>query len=277
MTLGGREALRFTAAVTDQDLCNEVEDFCVGLVTNNFVVGWSLEIGFTSTVYWVDFDDGLAPLVVIAGSRDSDETWFETADELLDTADFGDPEPHPVTEDVPFWEQGLNTEDPVPAGLQQFPVLGGLQLGLDQDRVVTQPGSNWLAVGSDDSQGDVEIWRAFEGPGGEPIESTGDLVLELAQISSSVEEVGSSTHPLGEAREFEIRGEGNTFDPALSISPEPGVNWFTPSTAHLWVFETDRGVVVVSAESFLRDLLLEDMIAFAETVVLPSAEFIYFG
>ena len=275
---GGQEALRFTVQVTDSDLCGGAEEFCVGFVTNNFVVGWPLEIGSTSTVYWIDFDDDLAPLVAIVGSRESDDTWRESADALLATVELGEPEPHPVSpSDNPFWERGLSTGEPVPAGLQRFPSFGGVQLDLDEDRVVNQPGSYFLVVTSDDGQGDVEIWRAFQGPGGETIESTDDLVLVLEQISSSVEEVGSSTYPLGEAREFDIRGEGNTFDPGMSIVPEPGVNWFTPSAAHLWVFETERGIVVVSAESFLGDLLLDDMRDFAETVVLPSAEFINFG
>ena len=271
--LGGRPAIRFTAEVTNNAACGQFGEYCAAFVTNHFSAGWTFELGFRSTVYWVDMGADLAPLAVLFGSRADDDNWQQIAEGLLGTLEFGEPGPHPVsTDNVPLWEQGVNSAAPVPAGLRWFPTFGGFSFVLDEDRDIRQAGNYFLVMGSGDSQGDVEIWRAQSGPGGNPIESTDDLVGVLELISDSVDEVGSSTHRLGEARQFDVRAAGNTFDPDLSVQSEPGELWFTPSAARLWVFETDRGVIVVSAESFLQDFLLADMIELAERVILPTAE-----
>jgi len=275
--LGGRDALRFEAQVTDESMCGP-EPFCIGFATNNLVNSLQFVPGSKSVVYWVDMGDE-TPLIVYIGSPADNDDWEATAEAILETIEFGEPGPNPIDPDGgPLWEAGITTD--VPAGVQQFPALGGLQLELDEERFVVQEGDNFMVVFDGDVAGNVEIWVAYSDFDGTPIETTDELVAVLETIETTVTETDPSTHTLGEARSFETASTaaGPPGPDSLGIFTMDGqIPWFSPPAGRLWVFETDRGVVVVSAESFEGDRYLDQMTALAEDVVLPGAELIDFG
>ncbi len=275
-TLGGRDALRFEVQA-DESMCG-TEDFCIGFATNQLINSLQFVPGAKSVVYWVDMGDEL-PLAVYIGSPEDNDDWEATGEALLETVEFGEPGPNPIDPDAgPLWEQGVTTE--VPAGVQQFPALGGLQLELDQERFIVQEGDGLMIVTDGEIPADVEIWVAYSDFDGVPIETTDGLVAVLEGLDTTVAEVGASTHPLGDARQFDITSPSDGFfgpDSPAIFTMEEQIPWFSPPAARIWVFETDRGVVVVSAESFEGDTYLDQMITLTEDVVLPGAELIDFG
>ena len=271
--LGGRQAVRFTTETIDQSVCGE-EAFCAVFATNNLVHNWFLEPGTTSTIYWVDTGD-VEPLAVIVGSPSTNDEWIDTAEAMLATLEFGEPGPHPIDADAgPLWEQGISFD--VPAGVQRFPSFGGIQIDLPEGRFVIQEGPNIMRIFPDgEIPAVVEVVRADAGTDGTSIASADDFVAVMEGLVGSVEEVGSGTYPLGEAREISVSGGSQGLSPDTPGIYTYGetVPWFAPPTGRLWVFETDRGVIVVSAASFGTEADLDQVIELAEAVILPSAEF----
>ena len=271
-TLGGRNALRFEAQVTDESMCGP-EPFCIGFATNQLISNLQFVPGSKSVVYWVDMGDEV-PLVVYIGSPEDNDDWEATAEAILESVEFGEPGPNPIDLDAgPLWEQGISSD--VPAGVHQFPALGGIQLELDEERFIVQQGENFMVVTDGPIAGDVEIWVAHSDFDGTPIETTDAFVALLETLDTTITEVGESTHPLGEARVFDTESSaaGPPGPDSIGIfTMADQIPWFSPPFGRLWVFETDRGVVVVSAESFEGDTYIEQMIALAEEAVLPSAE-----
>ena len=273
--LGGRDALRFEAEVRDRSVCG-TENFCVGFATNNLVNSLAFEIGSKAVVYWVDMGDQ-PPMAVFIGSPSNDDDWEATAEELLATIEFGEPGPHPIDIDAgELWEQGFDSE--VPAGLQQFPTFGGIQFELDEERLVAFASDSFMFVEAGEGiPADIELWSAVADSEGMPIESTDELFAALEPLVNEVEEVGTSTYPLGEAREFDVTVLGQAgFDTGIYTQAD-GVPWGPPPAGRLWVFETERGIIVVSAESFEGDTFVDQMIEIAEATILPSLELIDLG
>ena len=174
--LGGRQAVRFTAEVTDERICGET--VCAEFVTNNLVRGRSFDPGTTSTIYWVDMGDA-APLAVIIGSPSTDDQWLDTAEAMLATVEFGEPGPHPIDADAgPLWEQGISFD--VPAGVQRFPSFDGIQIDLPEDRFVVQEGPNIMRIFPDEEiPAVVEVIKADAGTDGTSIATADDLVVAM--------------------------------------------------------------------------------------------------
>ncbi len=265
-TVGGYSAVTFQVETTPSKCGLQ---FCVGFATNRLINSIAFEPNIRYTVYWVDQGDE-APIAIVTGR--ADEGFGQMIDELLGTIAFDEPAPDPivVAEGQPLWEAGFSAD--VPAGVHRFPTFGGLELELDTERYMPQPTDNWLVLTDGPVPADVEIWLAHSRMDGTAIATTDDLIAALGDldIDATITESGEADLPLGTARIFDLEHDARpeVMTQNTIRTQEGGGDWRPPVRARLWVVETERGVIVISAEAFFLDAadLLPRMIEIAEAV-----------
>lgn len=271
-TIGGADAVTFEVEV-ERSTCGP--EFCVGFATNRLISSLAFEPNIRYRVWWVD--QGVeAPIVAVAAPKD--EEFGASVDALLATLAFGPAEPDPIVieDGQPLWEAGYDSD--VPAGTQRFPAFGGLEMELDTDRFVVSAAPNWLIVTDGPVPADLEIWAARATADGTPIGNADELVAALEALDVAVTPIGELELPLGPARVVELERASNG-EPAPDQSivtgeAADGSRWRPPKAARAWIIETERGVIVATAEVFFADALdlLPRLIEVGEAIV-PTLRF----
>lgn len=280
--LGGEDAIYFDVQVSNEVACVPSPDFCVIFAMSRDIEGIPFSKGIDYRVWWVDGGE-VEPISVVVAAGLKGEEFFEEANVLLDTLAFGEWGPHPVPPGAVLWELGLPSQ--VPAGMVRIPLAGGLEFELQRPRDIFQnPGLANFAFF--EHNGDLMMFTAPETAAGDPIEAAEDVVEAVDGKDGLVlDEIGVS----------EIGGfETTVFD--LSNGPQKGLDsfggqplisfledntglgfWHAPPLGRVWAIESDRGVLLVVAESFGRSE--EDLAAIIDIAepILESLEFIDMG
>lgn len=87
ISLAGLEGVTFDVSVADGADC-AAEDLsnCVAFLTFGAARGY-FDKGILYRVVWLDHPDG--PIAIVAGTTESDPSWFDTARDVIDTVEFG--------------------------------------------------------------------------------------------------------------------------------------------------------------------------------------------
>jgi len=202
---------------------------------------------------WVVEQSQEDPIVVMVAIDDEEETeWFDVADGILATLEFGAVEPNPVRR--------------VPAGSIDLDVFGGISLELREEAVVVEPFDGFArifppGIGTDGLQrpglgwgGDVEFLTRPLDTEGVEVTTTKRLVKLLEDEAAVVTELESLDVGGFEARMFDI-DSGGIPNIVLKVRPDDLVRsefgWESPRTGNLWVVEhPDRGLLLVSTETW---------------------------
>lgn len=254
--LGDRTAVRFDVTLADDVECGARS--CVDFVQATASDGKVFQRGSHYRIYWVE--DEYEPIVVVVGAfaRNSDE-WFVVADEFMSTLAFGDSVPHPApTADLDCLA-GLSCE--AMAGNLTVPTAGGLSVELAEPRFVFQePGLAFVRL---DGPGGVAIFGAEFDMSGNPLASVTDVVDHLMAkgFTSSDAVVGD----LG----FEavaLDAEGVEEVDVLTWDESLVEGWAPAQATRVWILDTPRGPIVVSAEGF-GESGIEPAVALAEAIL----------
>jgi hypothetical protein len=204
---------------------------------------------------WVIPQGDFDPIVAVAAVEAS-AGWGDFGDQvdgIIESVELGEPQPVGSTENI--WEDGWDWF--VPAGVVQFPILGGVEFEMPDEYFVRQT-NNWSYIDMVDEEFDifppnVEIAGALQAIDGSPIESA----EQLADLM--VERANATRLPDGE-----IAGRPATVVEMLGVQPnipifrhvalpdgaEPHLAaWFTQDYVQLWAVDTDNGVLIVTAEA----------------------------
>ena len=229
-------------------------------------------IGFTTmalhspetgrTGFWVmttdagppdDAIDGIAPLLTAGSLKDA-----------LDLeADSGD--------DTPPWEEGLGGL--APAGTIRVPVLDGIEFELARERRILQPVRGYAGIvhegdaGTDPSQ--VDLLSPTATYDGTPLATIGELQAALVDlVGSDLLPIGQVDTRIGLAHGFEYAVDDLSRDPLeyhLRIGSDPG--WAPWPMGQLWLIDTERGLLLATAEGFERGPLLEEAVETLDRVL----------
>lgn len=258
-TLGGLPAVMFDVSLGDSVDCGP--EFCVGFADNRGVNGLWFDPDVAYRVWWVDTGD-FHPVAISVGTGRIGPEWFTTAQEVLDTVAFDEPGPHPFPEGD-LCELGYPAE--CPAGRVTLPFGGGVSFVLEEDRFIYQePGFVDLPLRL---PGGVEFVLPRFSPDGTALASVEDVIGALRDWPLDLTELDPTTVAGAPTRVFDLTDGPRSFlSPAVTWDEDiPG--WFPPRAARIWLLDTERGVIMITAESFETDLALPDAIALAESVI----------
>ncbi|MDJ0959287.1 MAG: hypothetical protein QNJ88_01425 [Acidimicrobiia bacterium] len=252
--IGGRPAIRFDLALPDGADCGPGA-FCSYFVTSRGIADVGLNLGTSYRVWWID-EPGLDPIVVVASG--SSALFGKVADVLV-TLGFGPAAPHPIPALRP-WEAGARAD--APAGVVRIPSLGGLEFelaepaSLDPDDVAVQ-----VMVSS---VSEVTVSYAFDPITRDPLASVDEALQLLTPAVESFVEVEWSRAWNG-GRAFDLV-RGPDFSPLLAVESDGGLQWGPPANGRIWLFETERGLLFISAGSLEGTFGLERVITFGERI-----------
>ncbi|MEZ5379555.1 MAG: hypothetical protein R2733_23845 [Acidimicrobiales bacterium] len=200
--------------------------------------------------------DPLLVMVEIRGEADAD--WFDTADDVLATVAFDEPQPNPVIEIQ---------------GPTELDLLGGISFVVDQPMVVERGSGGYGTIKEAYLPGGSELLIAPNDLEGHPIATTDDLVDVLADAKLVVTELDPTVVGGLPARVFDVASSNGP--PVVTRSAISASAWLAPPRGRMWVVEhPERGVLVITAESFLAsDEVFETALAQGEQIV-ESLEFI---
>ncbi len=213
---------------------------------------------------WVVDQGAEDPIVItIAADRDTDPTWFDTAETLLASLEFEAIEPNPV-------QRG--TSGPV-----EIDAFDGLRLTVPSEATVVQPYPGFARIAPQDVSGDVEfLTRPLDVDGVEitSIERTLELLEDEAVAITELDPTDVGGRP---ARVFRV-DSGPFPNVVAKTRPEDlargEFGWESPQFGHLWLVETaDRGLLVVSAETMNGPDAVEPLFVWAQDL-LASLELV---
>lgn len=265
--IGGKAALRFDMTVDELAPCYSTT-ICASFVTNRNVDTVSLDPDVSIRVWWVATDDE-APVVIVASGV---EGFLETASAVVETIDFGPTQPHPIPAGN-LWELGFNAQ--VPPGQVRIPGLGGVEFTLETDQNVEQSDDHVELETS--AFAGVVISYLIAGPDGEPIGSIDDVAAHMASEGVTLNDAGSADSLLEGGRVFDLVRGPDVSRSLTFVNGEDGRTWRVPAAGRLWLFETERGVLMVSAGTlegtFGRDEAMElgQSIVSTLTLIDPSS------
>ncbi len=267
--LGGTDALRFDLKLADDFECGE--EFCAGVSTNRLVTGLSLSPGASYRLWVVDQVDE-SPIMIHAAIRnDSGAAWFDTAEAVMSTVAFGPSEPNPIPAEGDLWTLGLPAD--VPAGSVELPALGGIRFELAQERFIFQNEDEHHFVDTD-GPADSELMIIDRDADENPISTVDELIAAVTADSVTAEELASTTLAGFPARVFDLEATSPGRDPSLlTLNATGDAGWRHPLDARIWVAETDRGLVMITAEWFEPDADIPGVIEQSELIV-ETLEFI---
>ena len=258
--LDGTDVLRFDLTVADGAPCIS-SSACGAFVTNRQIDNVTINSGVSHRVWWIE-EGEFQPIVVVAGG---DAAFIEGALVMVNTMRFGPVQPHPIPEGN-TWELGFTVE--VPPGTVRLPALGGVQFDLPQQRQVEQ-GADHVRLDVSTFAG-VDIAYVVSGPGGS-IKTIADVVTQLTDLGISLTKVEVPEGALPDGQAFDlVRGEA--VGPRVLFANnlaggDDRRNWSVPATGRLWLFETERGVLMVSATTTEDTFSLDEAITLAEQIV----------
>ncbi len=274
-TVGGRDAVVFTVDLEDDSLCGD-NGFCVGF-TGNSSLGffYAFELGIASTVYWVDMGD-FDPVAIIIGDNKTTDDHRARSEALIETIAFGEPVANPVPQSEAPWEIGFAGE--APAGVIELPIAGGVAFDTAAPSFVFNNGPGHAGFSPEGFvPGGVELITPISGGGVDTIASTDDLMTALEAIGADAEITGTVDVRLGTATVIDLTSDSQGGPPpeeptiediGLLTAAGEEFGWRPPQLGRMWVFDSDRGMVAVSAESYEGDPeLFDEMVLLAEGVV----------
>lgn len=238
--VGGQEAIVFEINV-DGDVSCEDAISCVGIGANPFVDQHFLRQGSNHRIWWVDQDLG-APVIVIAQSSPDGTQWLDDVELQLASLAFGDVEDSPIPPEAP-WEAGVRATT---QGVIRIPAFGGLELDLPQPLTVeAHTDDSVILFIPDGPPALIEILLPARSASG-PLTSVDEIALVLA-ANMEIVELDAVEMAGQSARAFEMSGGTRTEDPVLFTNG--GDFWFPPNSATIWLVDTDRGPLMMSAVS----------------------------
>ena len=281
--LGGEDAIYFDVRISPEVGCVPSPDFCVIFAMSRGIDGVVFRKGIDYRVWWVDGGE-FEPVAVVVGAGLQGEEFFEEANVILDTLAFGEWAPHPVPPGADLWELGFPST--VLTGTVKIPLAGGIQFEIQRPRYIFQnPGLANFDLS--EHNGDLMMFTAAEAASGDPIETSEDVVAAVEGRDGVVLEQIDSTEIAGfDATVFDLtNGPEKTRDgdfggqPLVSFREDnPGAGfWHAPPLGRIWVIESDRGVVMIVAESFGRNVEDLDAIIDIAEPIIESLEFIEMG
>ena len=260
-TLGGLPATVFDVSLDDSFDCGP--DECAFFADNRRLNGLWFDPGVDYRIWWVDTGDE-APVAISVGGGRGGTAFFDRAQELLDTVVFGEVRPHPIPEGDP-WTLCYSAE--VPGGRVELGFGGGIAFELTDGRVIFQDRCAFAEIPLR-LPGAVDLVLPRFTPDGDAIESTDDLVDTLTRAGLTLTELDATTVAGNPTRVFDLTDGPQGFrNPAVKWESDMDGGWHPPFAGRLWVLETERGLMMITAESFESDVALLDAIALAESIL----------
>ena len=181
----------------------------------------------------------------------------------------------------PLWELGAQAL--VPAGTVRLPFFDGIQFELEQEREVVPYSDGIVGIRhEDDPQFDgpeVELAMVTATSDNESIRTPEDLTAALVDgVGAEMTPIGEVDTEIGPAQGFEYSGvqypasreEAIELDNFLFAGPD--WIWIPYPMGQLWIVDTERGPLVVTAEGFEGGPLLDEAIV-TMNLVLETIEF----
>ncbi|MDJ0959285.1 MAG: hypothetical protein QNJ88_01415 [Acidimicrobiia bacterium] len=263
-TIGSYDATVFDVTLPDNFPCGP--EACVFFAHNARIAFIDFFPGNDFRVYWIDGGER-EPLAIWIGSG-AVADWFATAETVLDTVALGDPGPHPLDPDAP-WEGGVPAD--VPAGYARFPAGDGIGFTLDQERFVFQ--NNGLVAVTLAVSGVVTFFFPISDGSGDPV-ATVDEVEEAIRTSSAEVAVGEPEPDLPfDARVLDYRAPGFEGELLLKWDDTPDRGAAMDRLARIWILDTPRGPLVVTAQTEGDEAEFEVVVALARQL-LPTLELV---
>lgn len=260
-TLGGLPATVFDVSLDDSFDCGP--DACAFFADNRGVNGLWFDPGVDYRIWWVDTGDE-APIAISVGAGNQGPAFFDRARELLDTVAFGEVRPHPIPEGD-LWTLCYPAE--VPAGRIELGFGGGIAFELPSEQFIYQELCAFAEIPLR-LPGAVDLVLPRFTPDGEAIASTDALVTTLTDFGLTLTELDATTVAGNPTRVFDLTDGPQGFrNPAVKWDSDAQGGWRPPFAGRLWVLETDRGLMMITAESFESDVALLDAMALAESVL----------
>lgn len=283
-TFGGRDAVLLEVFFTDTSLCQEGV-LCLSLggnATVGFTLAYEPDVRYTT---WIVDMGEFDPIFVTISDNGETERFVEEANEVASSFAFGEPGPNPSPRAEAPWEIGGFGE--VPAGPVEFPVAGGVAVDIPLESVAgqIQPGLHFLSMGLQPFPGELEIFTPVADPLGNPVTTVGEFIAAGDVVGFSAVELGAVETRLGAGIIVDITGpEVPTFalpdeeptpeEIGILTDDESQFGWMAPRFARAVLIESDRGLLVVTAELFQGERAdLDPLIAYAEEI-LPSLRFV---
>lgn len=211
---------------------------------------------------WIVDQAAEDPLVVIVAVGDGDLAWFDEAEAILSSVEFGSIEPNPVRR--------------LPAGVTDLEVFDGIRVELTEDVTVVEPYDGFARLIPPERAGDVELLTR-------PLDSDG---VEVTTTEQLVRLLDAEAVDLTESESLDIGGlRTRAFDVASGPFPnivlktraaelvQDDFGWESPQAGHIWVVEhPERGLLIVSAERLTGPGPTEPLRSWTEEV-LRSLDF----
>jgi len=177
------------------------------------------------------------------------------------------PLPTPLATTAPVLDAALTV---VPAGEVQVPVLGSIVFELLEPRPILQHAGHSLVYVDDTRTAEVDVFTPVATATGEQLDTVESIVdyVKSEPNLADLQELASTVIQGFDARVFEgrpkVARQRAFFTDELHQDDELD-GWFTPERLRLWLIDTPRGVLAVSAES-----LSEDQVSFTTAVILAT-------
>lgn len=238
---------------------------------NRGLGGLHLEPRSVTRNWWID-EGGESPIVVVSTiTSDSDLDWFDTSDSILASLAFGDAAPNPAPPEGDLWTLGFSLN--VPAGLVEVPALGGLRFEIPEEQFVHQHSiARRMVVFLDDEAANSEFLFIDRNLSDDPIATAQDAIEELVAIGVEVTELETTTIGGFPTRVVDVASEQRDVFRTVDVDGELGA-WAPPLAGRLWFIESDRGLLLATAETFTPSAPLERIIA-QTTWMVSTLEFI---
>lgn len=179
------------------------------------------------------------------------------------------PTPAPLATPLAALEPDLEVQPSlVQAGPVTVPVAGTTQFRLSAPRPVLQLPGHTLIYLDPERLAEVDIFSPVAAGDGTPLATYAEVIAQLIDdpIFADVTELGPVSIAGLPARVFEglpVMGARGFYNDLSTIANE-NAGWFPPLRIRMWVIDTPRGAVIVSAES------LEDPGQFSDAVRLAT-------
>ncbi len=281
-TVGGRDATKFVVALDDRSLCGD-NRFCVGF-TGNEALGFylSFEVGVEYVVYWVDMGE-FDPLAIVVADAGTVSGQRERGEAVVSSIAFGEPGANPAPlVDAP-WEVGFAGE--AAAGVIELPVAGGIAFDTAEEFFAFNAGPGHAGIGPlSPAPAAIEFLTPMSGGGVDAIATVDDLVIAIGGLGIEAIPGGTVELRIGTATIVDVATdrvisgpppeEPTVEDIGILTGEDQMFGWQPPQLGRLWVVESERGLVAISAESYEGDDgFFDEMVALAESLA-PSLRFV---
>ena len=196
-------------------------------------------------IWWIGQGE-LDPIIVLVGAGSDGEPWFDAAATVLDTVRFGEPRPHPLEASMRPWEQGLSST--LPAGTIRLPAAGGIEFVIDSSHELGGVSAGGTASIDIDGAREVGVFIAAQTAEGDVVTSIDDAVAAIEAVATVVAstDVAVAGSP---GRVIDVVDGPLTDVDVLRAGTDAGEldEWTAPVSGRIWLVDSPRGVLVISA------------------------------